>query len=103
MSPWEACFYAGSPMTDLSQTDCQSPASPHSLPCSPINNGYPFIDRPSTFIYESIGSIGSIGSMYNVLPTEQPTSSINWRKISHVRFHDRVWALWHNMRIRWGR
>jgi hypothetical protein len=81
----------------------QSPASPHSLPCSPINNGYPFIDRPSTFIYESIGSIGSIGSMYNVLPTEQPTSSINWRKISHVRFHDRVWALWHNMRIRWGR
>ncbi len=22
MSPWEACFYAGSPMTDLSQTDC---------------------------------------------------------------------------------
>jgi hypothetical protein len=24
MSPWEACFYAGSPMTDLSQTDCYS-------------------------------------------------------------------------------
>jgi hypothetical protein len=23
MSPWEACFYAGSPMTDLSQTDYQ--------------------------------------------------------------------------------
>jgi hypothetical protein len=23
MSPWEACFYAGSPMTDLSQTDCK--------------------------------------------------------------------------------
>jgi hypothetical protein len=24
MSPWEACFYAGSPMTDLSQTDCEN-------------------------------------------------------------------------------
>jgi hypothetical protein len=24
MSPWEACFYAGSPMTDLSQTDCKT-------------------------------------------------------------------------------
>ena len=25
MSLWEACFYAGSPMTDLSQTDCKVP------------------------------------------------------------------------------
>jgi hypothetical protein len=74
----------------------QSPSSLHSLPYSPMDNGYAFIDRPSTYTYESIGSI------YNAFPAEQPTSSINWRKTSHVPLHDRVWAFWHNMRTRRG-